>query len=124
MKLTGGPFLRFRRVLIVSLALVANLVATGVPVLHAWTHEVEHAHDADPAPEPTEHSHDEAHPPQLHDDCLAVHRVSPDVSPALPATSTDFVSLAAGSVPAVHAVVHVSSRAPPAPTRARAPPSA
>ena len=121
--LTAGASPRLGRVLLVSFALVANLIAIGVPVLHGWAHGGDHGHHEMVAEvgEP-EHSHGDVHPLSLHDDCLLIHRLALDLAPALPPARTEFVSFATPAAPAVHAVLPMSSRAPPAPGQARAPP--
>jgi hypothetical protein len=114
---------RLGRVLIASLALVANLVATGVPVLHAWAHEVVDVHHAHAeVTEGVEHSHEEVHPDALHADCLMVQRVAVDLGFALPMQPPELVNFVTEATLPVHPVPPMSSRAPPPPSQARAPP--
>lgn len=114
---------RLGRVLVASLALVANLTAAGIPVLHAWAHEVADAHHADGAvAETVDHSHDEVHPEALHTDCLVAHRVAFDFALALPMQPPELVAVATEATLSVHPVAPMSSRAPPSPRQARAPP--
>lgn len=109
----------------VSVALVANLIAAGVPVLHAWAHDVGHAHEVIvTVPAEVDHPHDEVHPLALHDECVLTHRVGLPLSPALPASRVEFASPVAEDVPDFHPVPPVSSRAPPGRNHARAPPLA
>lgn len=123
----------------VCLALVANLLATGAPLLHAAAHEAHearggHDHHAEPAGLEEEasgaagaaagHDHDEIHPASLHEDCPLQLRVPaltgiPSVSQDLPpvfATGTDVSTLPP--------VLPCLSRAPPPGDPARAPPLA
>lgn len=121
--LTHGSPSRLGRALTVSLALVANLIAAGVPVLHAWAHEVGHGHgDVVTAQAAVDHTHDEVHPPALHDECLLTHRGALDVATALPASHLVLEPLGALVMPGIHAVAPVASRAPPGHHPARAPP--
>lgn len=114
---------RIGRRLVASTALVANLIAAGVPVLHAWAHEVADSHHAHAAEvEAVDHSHDEVHPRALHNDYLVVHGVAFDLALALPLPAPELVTFVGEAAPPVHPVAPVSSRAPPSPSPARAPP--
>ena len=114
---------RLGRALFASLALVANLVAAGVPVLHGWAHEMAESHHADGGEvEAIEHSHDEVHPVALHADCLVVHRIAFDLAMALPMQPVEIETLVTEAALAFHPVAPMSSRAPPSPGQARAPP--
>ena len=114
---------RLGRALFASLALVANLVAAGVPVLHAWAHEVAESHHPHALEvEAVEHSHDEVHPGALHADCLVVHRIAFDLAVALPMPSVELETFVTEGALAFHPVAPMSSRAPPSPGQARAPP--
>jgi hypothetical protein len=116
----------------VVLALVANLVATSVPLLHALAHEhghhdahahgQEHAHQDHHAPSGHGDEHDEIHPAWLHDDCLVVPRTALDFAVALiPESTVQPISLAVAEAPFFTASA-LHSRAPPWTTPARAPP--
>ena len=124
MMLTGGSPLRLGRVLFVSLALVANLVAAGVPVLHGWAHAPDHGHAVATAAAEVDHPHDEGHPPTLHDECLLTHRPGLDRALALPTAGLELVSLVRPEAPSFCPVAPAPSRAPPSPGQARAPPLA
>lgn len=116
---------QYGRVLFASLALVANLIAVGVPVLHAWAHKFGHGHDvALAAAAEVDHPHDEVHPLALHDDCVLVHRSVLDLAPGLPVEPADLASHVIRRDPPTDPVAPALSRAPPAPTQARAPPLA
>lgn len=118
---SGMP--RLARAVFASLALLANLVAAGVPVLHAWAHEVADSHHAPAAEmETLDHSHDEVHPGALHSDSLGVQRVAFDLAAALPVPSPELDGFLAEAERAFPPVVLRSSRAPPSPGQARAPP--
>jgi hypothetical protein len=108
--------------LFASLALVANLIAAGLPVLHAWAHEAAESHHVMMEVDAVEHSHDEVHPSALHADCLVVHRIAFDLALALPMRSPEFQTFVAEASLAFHPVAPMSSRAPPSPGQARAPP--
>lgn len=120
-----------RRILLALLALVANLIAAGVPVLHAAAHA---AHEGDPhhedapfgqpALDHTDHDHDAIHPAALHDEGSPKGR-----------SSVVFVFPAAADLPQLPVTVaerrdipipvpRLSSRAPPPGDPARAPPPA
>lgn len=131
MSLIGVLQTRTGRLLLASLALVANLVATGIPVLHAWAHAVADAHHGAETHHPAlaeagaiGHSHDEVHPAALHGDSLLVHRTVFDLSLALPAPPVEIERSATGTLLPFHPVAPMSSRAPPSPGQARAPPLA
>lgn len=122
---TRGSTSRAGRALIASLALVATLIAAGVPVLHAWAHEFGQGHDdVVTGQAAADHAHDEVHPPSLHDECLLTHRASMDVALAPPASPLLVGPLGGDAAPVIHAVAPVASRAPPGHDRARAPPFA
>ena len=117
-----------RRTLLVCLALVANLIAAGTPLLHAAAHDLHGDHHDVLASVATlqgaDHGHDEVHAPSLHDDAVLVKQAAPDflfVAPALP------VSLELSGperTVAFHPVPRLPSRAPPPGDPARAPPLA
>jgi hypothetical protein len=126
---------RCGRALSVVLALVANLFATGVPLLHALAHEHEHAHrEAHAAghehphegghhePSRQREEHDGIHPAALHEECLVVPRAKLDPAPALRSESLREPVSVAVEAPASPATVTLRSRAPPRATPARAPP--
>jgi hypothetical protein len=121
---TALPLHPAGRTLFVSLALVANLIAVGAPVLHAWAHgsEDSHHHAAFAAVE-VEQPHDEVHPLALHDEGLLAKRVLVDFALALPVARSELVTFVVDGAPGFHAVVAALSRAPPARRQARAPPS-
>jgi hypothetical protein len=113
---------RLGRALLASLALVANFFAAGVPVLHAWAHEVADSHHAHVVEvEAVDHSH-EVHPGALHADCLVVHRVAFDLAVALPMPSPELETFVAEAALTFRPVAPMSSRGPPSPGQARAPP--
>lgn len=123
---------RYGRTLFVVLALVANLFATSVPLVHALAHEHaheeahtsghEHQHSGHPSPTGHDEEHDEIHPASLHDECLVVPRAGLDFAVALiPLSSIEPVALVVAGAPfVVSSALH--SRAPPRTTPARAPP--
>jgi hypothetical protein len=126
------PWQRCGRAFFGVLALVANLVATGVPLLHGLAHERghqeahahghEHAHQDHHAPSRHGDDHDEVHPDSFHDEWLVVPRVEVDLAVALiPDSSTEPIALTAAAVPFVVASA-LHSRAPPRTPPARAPP--
>jgi hypothetical protein len=131
----GIPSVRWQRcgrALFVVLALVANLVATGVPLLHALAHEhahreahahgQEHAHQDHHAPSGHGDEHDEIHPASLHDECLVVPRAGFAFAVALiPESSPEPIALVVAEAPFVESSA-LHSRAPPRTTPARAPP--
>ena len=111
------------RALAACLALVANLIAAGVPVLHAWAHEIRHHHDgAEAVPAEADHPHDEVHPLALHDEGLLTHRSGPDLTLALAAPRFKLDGYGVNEAPPIHPVPPAASRAPPGPATARAPP--
>jgi hypothetical protein len=131
MGIPSVPWQRCGRALFVVLALVANLFATGVPLLHALAHEHahqeghahghEHGHRENHAPSGQGNEHDEIHPAALHDDCLVVPRAGLDLTVALiPESYAEPASLAVVAPFVVTSALH--SRAPPRTTPARAPP--
>ena len=135
------------RLLAVCLALVANLVAAGVPVLHSLAHEAhfgdwdhhasaphhldgEHSAGREHHPPATheqhatesDHDHEQAHAPSLHDECVALKRLAVDFAFLTPVR---FVLSAEPepdrSVPR-RPIQRLSTRAPPPGDPARAPP--
>jgi hypothetical protein len=109
--------------LLASLALTANLVAVGVPLLHAWAHELADSHHAHGAEvEGADHSHDDVHPEALHADGLVAHRVAFDLALALPMHEPELVTIVTRAAVRFQPVAPMSSRAPPSPGQARAPP--
>jgi hypothetical protein len=134
---------RCGRALFVVLALVANFVATGVPLLHALAHEhvhreahahgqeyahqdhhppSGHGHQDHHAPSGHGDEHDEIHPASLHDECLVVPRAGFDFVVALiPESSPEPTALVVAEAPFVESSA-LHSRAPPRTTLARAPP--
>jgi hypothetical protein len=123
---------RCGRALFVVLALVANLFAISVPLLHALAHEhghrdahahgQEHAHQDNHVPSHDGEEHSEIHPASLHDECLVEPRAGLDLAVALiPETSLQPVALVmAEAAFVVTSALH--ARAPPRTTPARAPP--
>jgi hypothetical protein len=119
--------------LFVLLALVANLVATGVPLLHALAHEhghrEAHAHGHEHSHEGSHHSpschgeeHDEIHPASLHDECLVVPRAALDLASTLPSQSFLEPVLVRLDTAPFRTTATLRSRAPPLASPARAPP--
>jgi hypothetical protein len=129
------PSLRWQqcaRALFVVLALIANLYAISVPLLHALAHEYghraphahgqEHAHQDPHVPSGPGDEHDEIHPASLHDECLIVPREVLDFAAALsPETSLEPTAVTVEVAPVV-ATSALHSRAPPRTAPARAPP--
>lgn len=114
-----------------SLALVANFIAAGVPVLHAWAHQHHSLFHHEDAGHPVEavvpdgeHPHEDVHPLALHDDCLLAQRDAQHLALALPAPGVELPILLTEEASAHHPVSPVASRAPPSAARARAPPFA
>jgi hypothetical protein len=123
---------RCGRALFTVLALVANLFATGVPLLHALAHERghaeahvlghEHTHRDHHAPSHQGDEHDEIHPAGLHDECLVLPRAALDLDVALVrAVALDRLDLGVTEAPSA-ATSALHSRAPPRAPSARAPP--
>lgn len=128
MMITPVPAQRFGG-LVVSLALVANLIAAGVPLLHALAHEhghgevQGHVHDLDAHAPSVGHEHGEIHPASLHDDFVVIPRRTVDLGYALPAAPNHGpVAVEAEIAPPRVAALFVFSRAPPDTPPARAPP--
>ncbi len=115
------PSSRFKRAFGASLALLALAMASGVPTVHAWAHEVsEYDHHSDVA---LESSHHDEHPSALHADWLALRSVDLDVSPALSCESIEFVAAATMlRLPDAAADTRPLGSRPPAPNPARGPP--
>jgi hypothetical protein len=132
MGLLRGRWQRCGHALFVLLALVANLFATSVPLLHHLAHDRgqrearAHAHEH---PRHAHHSsacqgddHDEIHPDALHDKFLVVPRAGLDLASALlterfrELVAVDLELAPFRSTSALH------SRAPPRDSPARAPP--
>jgi hypothetical protein len=116
----------------VVLSLLANLIASGVPLLHALAHEHgneyahthghEHAHPDHHAPSRGGKEHEEIHPDSLHDECLVVPRAGLDLTVALvPESSLEPIALVMTEAPSLAASA-LHSRAPPRASPARAPP--
>lgn len=124
-----GPASR-RRTLLALLTLVANLIAAGVPVLHAAAHREHHhdeAHHSEAilaAADHADHDHGEVHPEALHD-AAPSGRASPGFAFAVP-SEAPVLAVVTGherrDIPIP--VPRLSSRAPPPGDRARAPPLA
>lgn len=79
--------LRLGHTLLIALALAANLIATGVPVMHALAHDRDHAQVHRQHREPHPHTpssgghnqdHEEIHPAVLHDDWLVLPSIGLD----------------------------------------------
>lgn len=120
------PPLRPARTLALLLALVANLVATGVPVLHALAHEAEEAHH--PSPEhpalpQVDHGHDEIHAEALHDAGVLVKRQVLDLACILPGEVETPGSFSSTARLQHRPALPLTSRAPPTTDSARAPPT-
>jgi hypothetical protein len=114
------------------LALIANLFAISVPLLHALAHEhghrdahahgQEHAHQDHHVPSGQGDEHDEIHPASLHEEGLVIPRAALDFPVALiPETSPESAAVKVDVAPFVTASA-LHSRAPPWTTPARAPP--
>ena len=116
---------RVLRTFAVLMALVANLVAAGVPLLHAMAHEVaEEHHPAEGTGAAVEHGHDEVHPESLHDAQLLVKRHSIDLSFIVPLAVREMIAFSAPATVQHRPALRLVPRAPPTPGLARAPPSA
>jgi hypothetical protein len=124
---------RFGRALFAVLALVANLFATGIPLLHALAHEhghrEAHAHGCERAHGGEHHAptchreeHDEIHPASLHDEYLVVPRAGLDLAPTLLSESFLEPALVRADTAPIPATSTLRSRAPPHTSHARAPP--
>lgn len=119
--------LRSARSLAVLLALVANLVATGIPVLHALAHELAErghsdAHHVDLAE--IDHGHDTVHADALHDAQLLTKRQVVDLAFILPAAGEAVASFSSPARIQHRPPLRLASRAPPRGDLARAPPPA
>ena len=122
-----------RRLLVACLALVANLIAAGVPVLHAFAHDAHFAsadhHSAavdDQGAElherEADHDHDQAHAASLHDECVALKRVVVDLGFLAPVRFVLPGEPDMDRVVPKRPVQRLASRAPPPGDPARAPP--
>ena len=122
----GAPrWTRACRPIALAMALVANLFAAGVPVLHAFAHELaEPHHAAESRGAEVDHGHDEIHPASLHDEQLVVKRLSIDLSFLVPAGVKGIVAFTAPATLQHRPALRLVSRAPPGSDLARAPPSA
>ena len=119
------------RTLVVLLGLAANLIAAGVPLLHAFLHELHEAgyHDAHEVElalhsgaTETDHSDSDIHPQALHDESRLVKRdamvfVFPTLAVALPEPVESEIEYLTSEPPGA-----LRSRAPPPGDPARAPP--
>lgn len=119
------------RLLAACFALVANLVAAGVPVLHAFAHhgageehhhDAAHGHGAELHAGDAGHGHDRAHAASLHDECVAVKRVAVNLAVLTVCRTALLVSPTAERDVPARPVQRLSSRAPPPGDPARAPP--
>ncbi|MDT8437057.1 MAG: hypothetical protein RRA92_09920 [Gemmatimonadota bacterium] len=108
-----------------SLMLAANLIATGVPVIHAWAHEAAHGHaPALSAAAGVDHPHEEIHGSALHDDDLLLHRAAPVFALAAPTSCADIARRVVEGASIRHPAPPATSRALPGSDRPRAPPLA
>jgi hypothetical protein len=132
MAILSGRWRRCVPALFAVLALVATVVATGVPLLHALAHEhghhgahahgQEHAHQDHHAPSGHGDEHEEIHPASLHGEWLVVPRTSFDFALALISESSlQRIALVVAEAPFVPTSA-LHSRAPPRTAPARAPP--
>jgi hypothetical protein len=115
---------RCARAIFLVLALVANLFATSVPLVHALAHEHGHekSHQGHHAPSHHGEEHDDIHPASLHHECLVVPRAGLDFAVALsPESSLEPIALVVTEAPFVESSA-LRSRAPPRTAPARAPP--
>jgi hypothetical protein len=121
------------RLLVACLALAANLVAAGVPVLHALAHDAHFAsvdhhadavddHGAELHEREAGHDHDRAHAASLHDECVALKRVAVDLGFIAPIRFALLSESETDRVVPRRPVQRLSSRAPPPGDPARAPP--
>jgi hypothetical protein len=132
MGIPSGRWQQCARALFVVLALIANLFATGVPLLHALAHESghqephdhgrEHAHRDHHLPSGQGDDHDEIHPGSLHDEYLIVAGGGFDFAVASVADTSLEPSAVTVEVARWVATSALHSRAPPRTTPARAPP--
>lgn len=129
MAFTGGSPYPAGRAALAMLALVANLIAAGVPVLHAWAHdaharahEVGSGHEQAVGVPVADHPHEEVHPLALHEECQLVHRVTLNLALALPSAVVQLGTFLGDEAASFHPVSPVPSRAPPSADHARAPP--
>ena len=119
--------LRLARLLAVLLALVANLIAAGVPVLHALAHEVaeEHHPSSDlPAVPQVDHGHDKLHADALHEERVLNKRQAIDPAFLSPAEAEEPASFISPERITHRPALRLASRAPPSTDLARAPPLA
>lgn len=122
-----APVLRLGRVLAVSLALLANTFAAGVPLVHAVAHERAREHHPASLVDgvgPAEHEHHEVHPQALHDEIVPVQRQPLDLAFVVPDVATGLVVFTAPSTVQHHPPLRLASRGPPSTDHARAPPLA
>ena len=121
------------RLLAACFALVANLFAAGVPVLHGFAHDADvgreqhhHAaayhHGAELHAEEAGHGHGRAHAASLHDECVAVKRAAVDAAVLTVCRSAALVLPATDREVPLRPVERLSSRGPPPGDPARAPP--
>ena len=118
---------RSARSLAVLLALVANLIAAGVPVLHALAHEAAEGHHPESelsGLSHAEHGHDEVHAEALHDERLVTNRHALDLAVVLPVDVEVPASFTSPARVTHRPALPLASRAPPATDLARAPPLA
>lgn len=105
-------------------ALVANLFATSMPLLHFWVHEVTETHARANLDIQSVESTAEVHPAELHDDCLRVPCIAFELSPAAVAGRYELGFVVPEYVKVQQAFLSAASRAPPTLEQARAPPIA
>lgn len=115
------PFFRFA---VAVLAIAANLLATGTPLLHAALHDA-HAEDTlvVAGADRVDHDHAEVHPPSLHDGAVLLRGTTADFVFVAPAPVARLNPLSATERLIVRPLVcGWTSRAPPPGNPARAPP--
>ena len=117
---------RTRRAFAATVALAANLLAAGVPVVHAMAHEIaeaSHPAEAVGSRATLSHEHDEVHPASLHDEQL-IKRHSVDLAFVVPAATTEITAFVAPATIQHRPARRLASRAPPTSDLPRGPPLA
>jgi hypothetical protein len=120
-----ASLVRLNRRLAVYLALAANLFAAGIPVLHPLAHALAEKHH--PVAEAGTLAHVDQgdvddHAAALHDERVLIKRQAIDLAFTVPVATTDLLVASAPAALQHHAVLRLSSRAPPSADLPRGPP--